>query len=75
MRSFSEIEKKKAKEARDALLEKIMDKTVQLKKTSTEKYGRLLAEVWYNNENINEWMIAKGHAVRYEGDTKTHRWD
>jgi micrococcal nuclease len=75
MKGPSEKEKGRAKLARDTLHDKIMDKVVELKKTSTEKYGRLLAEIWYRGENINEWMVRQGHAVPYEGDTKTYRWD
>ena len=71
----SEEEKKRARDARDALSAKILDKTIDFKKTATEKYGRLLAEVWLENENICEWMLAQGHAVAYDGGTKTQNWE
>lgn len=32
-----------------------------------EKYGRWLAEVWVNDVNINDEMVATGHAVAYSG--------
>ena len=69
----SAIEKRKAHEARDALVGKILNQIVDLKQVGTEKYGRLLAEVWLGNENVCEWMLAQGHAVPYNGGTKTEQ--
>ena len=45
---------------------------VTLKNVDTEKYGRILADVYLDDENINEWLISKEYAVRYGGGTK-HR--
>ena len=63
-------EKECAKLARDALKELILNKTVHLRNVQTEKYGRLLAEVVFCGENMNEWMITKRFAVKYDGGTK-----
>jgi hypothetical protein len=52
-----------------------MDKVVVLRKVGTEKYGRLLAEIWCDRENVCEWMVAQGHAVPYNGKAKTFDWD
>ena len=56
--------------ARDALSEKILYKDVELINVQTEKYGRLLAEVVFNGQNMNEWMITQRFAVKYDGGTK-----
>ena len=56
-----------------ALVGKILNQIVDLKQVGTEKYGRLLAEVWLGNENVCEWMLAQGHAVPYNGGTKTEQ--
>ena len=63
-------EKELAKEIRDILQKKIMNKMVELKNTSNEKYGRLLADVYLDDICINDWMIEQGYAVRYDGGTK-----
>lgn len=59
-----------AKKIRDTLQTKLMNKIVQLKNTSSEKYGRLLADVYLDGVCINTWMIEQGFAVRYDGGTK-----
>jgi len=63
-------EKDLAKKIRDTLQTKLMNKIVQLKNTSSEKYGRLLADVYLDGVCINTWMIEQGFAVRYDGGTK-----
>jgi len=63
-------EKEAAKVARDALADKILNKYVVLKNIDTEKYGRILADVYLDDININEWLINKRYAVPYEGGTK-----
>tara|TARA_Y200000002_G_scaffold377082_1_gene382058 strand:- start:1254 stop:1724 length:471 start_codon:yes stop_codon:yes gene_type:complete len=65
-----ENEKKHALIARDALSERILNKIVRLENVESEKYGRLLADVYLDNDNLNEWMIEKNYAVKYAGDTK-----
>ena len=63
-------EKELAKRARDALSSLIMNKNVILKNVETEKYGRLLAEVYVDDININNYMIENKYAVKYDGGTK-----
>lgn len=63
-------EKDLAKHIRNTLHDKIFDKIVELKNTSSEKYGRLLADVYLDGICINEWLIDQGFAVKYNGGTK-----
>ena len=63
-------EKEIAKKARDELSTLILNKTVTLKNVQSEKYGRILAEVYLEDVCINEWMIEKKFAVKYDGGTK-----
>ena len=63
-------EKELAKKARDALSNIVMDKMVVLKNVSTEKYGRLLADVYIGDLCLNEWMLENKYAVKYDGGTK-----
>ena len=63
-------EKEIAKKARDELSALIMNKTVILKNVQSEKYGRILAEVYLEDVCLNDWMIEKKFAVKYDGGTK-----
>lgn len=63
--------KTRAIQARDALRELIMNKIVELKNVEYEKYGRLMAHVYVNGINVNEWMIQNGHGIVYTGGKKT----
>ena len=51
--------------ARDALRAKILGKEITIKtyKDKTGKYGRLLVEVFSEDININEWLVAEGLGV------------
>lgn len=62
--------KKLAKQSRDALYELVFDKNVILKDVTTEKYGRLLANVYINDIHVNQWMLDNKYAVKYDGGTK-----
>jgi endonuclease YncB( thermonuclease family) len=63
-------QKELAMSARDALNAKVMGKIVVLKNTSLEKYGRVLADVFLEDENMSEWMISNKYAVAYDGGNK-----
>ena len=67
----TEDEKKMALEARNKLSELIMNKRVVLKNVSTEKYGRILADVYLDDTiHINQWLVDNRYAVKYDGGTK-----
>ena len=77
IKTTSAIEKKLAILSRDALSSLIMDKIVFLKNISIEKYGRILADVYLDELNVNAWMIEKGYAIKYNGGTKNrpNEWE
>ena len=70
-------EKELAINARDALANKIMRKNVTLQNVSLEKYGRLLADVYCDGVNMNQWMLDNKFALPYDGGKKTRpsEWD
>lgn len=77
IRGKSDAEKELAYFVRDALTEKIMGKIVELRNVSNEKYGRILANVYLDEQHINEWLVDENFAVYYDGGKK-HRpasWD
>ena len=78
LRGKTEQEKEKARVARDALSDVILNKVVDLKNMTVEvKWGRLLADVWFGETHVNTFMLQEGYAVPYGGAyglTKTHVW-
>ena len=67
-KSSDEIEA--AKQARDALSKLILHKEIILKNVATEKYGRVLADVYLDDLCVNHWLIKECYAVKYDGGTK-----
>lgn len=57
-------EKEEGTKSRDWLREQILNKEVELEtiKDKKGKYGRYLAVIWYNKENINNKLVSKGYA-------------
>lgn len=66
----NEDEKEIAKKARNELSAMIMNKEVTLKNVQSEKYGRILADVYLEDICLNTWLIEKRFAVKYDGGTK-----
>lgn len=71
MRTSDPNEKAIAIKAGDVLRQRLMDSIVQLDDLNTDKYGRLLANVWHNDVNMSDWLILQRLAVVYDGGTKT----
>jgi endonuclease YncB( thermonuclease family) len=76
-RGSSENEKKHAIISRDALHELIYGKMITLHNISTEKYGRILADIYIDGIHVNKWLIDNNYAVPYDGGTKVRdiEWD
>ena len=65
-----ESEKKCAKMARDFLKKRILGRIVKLKNVRSEKYGRVLADVFYKNQSCGEMLVKRRLAVEYAGGKK-----
>lgn len=63
-------EKECAQIAKQEMTELVLNKIVTLKNIDTEKYGRILADVYVNDLHVNQHMIDKRLAVIYDGGTK-----
>lgn len=70
IKTKNEEEKSCAKEVRDELIKLILNKEIQLKNIKSEKYGRILADVYLNDLHINKWLVENRYAVNYDGGTK-----
>ena len=51
-------------------MNQIYGKEVELKNIATEKYGRILADVYYNDLSIGELLKNERLAVSYDGGKK-----
>tara|TARA_R110002050_G_scaffold14578_1_gene45786 strand:+ start:121 stop:552 length:432 start_codon:yes stop_codon:yes gene_type:complete len=59
--------------SKEFLKQAVADEKVVLKtklKDSRGKFGRVLAEVWVNDHNVNQNMVEANHAVAYFGQSK-----
>jgi micrococcal nuclease len=70
LKTKNEIEKKAGLFVRDKLIEKILYQVITINIIEYDKYGRLLAEIYLNDENINDWLLNNKFAVPYNGKTK-----
>jgi endonuclease YncB( thermonuclease family) len=70
LKTSDKKQKKKAIEAKDALVSLIYGKKVYLRNVQTEKYGRLLADVYIGKVNVNQYMLDNKFAEPYDGGAK-----
>jgi endonuclease YncB( thermonuclease family) len=72
MHGINEDEKQAAKNSQKALENLILHHDIILKNIQTEKYGRILADVYLGDLHINNWMLQNKFAIQYDGGTKIH---
>jgi endonuclease YncB( thermonuclease family) len=77
IKSKSPVEKELALNSKMCLSNVILGQIVQLKNVSTEKYGRILADVYVDDVSVNKWMLENKLAVPYNGGKKIRspEWD
>ena len=65
------LEREEGIKARDELRGRILYKNVLIrtKKDKKGKYGRWLAVIFYDEKNINEWLLRRGFAKPYDKST------
>ena len=63
-------EKECAKIAKQEVTDLVLNKIVFLKNVQTEKYGRVLADVYINDLHLNNHLVNNRLAVSYDGGTK-----
>ena len=69
-KGVSDEEKEAAKVARDFVSNLVLNKFVRLENIQSEKYGRILADVFIGNIHLNELLVKERYAVEYDGGTK-----
>jgi len=69
-KDITEEEKVAAQLARDYVSNLILNKYIRLENIQTEKYGRILADVFVDEIHLNELLIKERYAVKYDGGHK-----
>jgi len=69
-KGISDEEKEAAKLARDFVSNLVLNKFVRLENIQSEKYGRILANVYIGDIHLNELLIKERYAIKYDGGTK-----
>lgn len=69
-KNISEDEKNAAINARDFVSDLVLNKFVRLENVNTEKYGRILADVYIGTIHLNKQLLKDRFAVPYDGGTK-----
>ena len=69
-KDITEDEKTAAKIARDFVASLVLNKYVRLENMETEKYGRILADVYVGDIHLNQLLLKERYAVEYDGGTK-----
>ena len=69
-KGVSDDEKEAAKLARDFVSKLVLNKYVRLENIESEKYGRILTDVYIGNIHLNELLLKERYAVKYDGGTK-----
>ena len=54
-----------AKEARNYLIELVVGRKVTIRRITTDRYGRTVAEIFVNGSNVQQQLVANGHASIY----------
>ena len=70
IRSKDKDEQRFAKASRDYLRSLILDKVVHVKCGKFDKYGRVLVYITMSGLDINQHLLDKGYAYKYNGGTK-----
>ena len=71
-----DLEIQAARAAKNFLISQVMSTPEQLifiKCKDFDKYGRLLIEIFSENNSINEWLIDNSYAKKYDGGKKS-KW-
>ena len=73
MNSSDPVIREKAKEAKQFVVENLLNKEVQIKSHKTDKYGRWLGEIFIkeSGNSINQMLLENNLAVAYFGGAKS----
>ena len=71
MRGRGAEEKKAAKAVRDIVISLCRHKICELEKSGTDKYGRMIADIWlHSGIRLSDFLLSWGLARPYAGGTR-----
>jgi micrococcal nuclease len=70
IRTKCDVEKKYALMAKEVLLDRILNRVVELRNVDYDKYGRILADVFDGGISLANWICEQGLGVHYDGGHK-----
>lgn len=73
LRGGASLEQSAAEIVRDELMKMILNKYVRIKVQGNDKYGRLLADIWLDedSDSINKWLLDNKYAIPYDGGKRS----
>ncbi len=69
-KDIGDDEKEAAKAAREFVYKLVFNKYIRLENVESEKYGRILADVYVGDIHLNNLLLKERYAVKYDGGTK-----
>lgn len=73
IRTDDKTEKENAVTCRDVLKERILNEIIEIQNVKKDKYGRLLAEVIHQGQNINDWLLDQNLVAVYAAQKPIRR--
>jgi micrococcal nuclease len=70
-KDVSNDEKEAAKSAREFVHNIVFNKYVRLENIESEKYGRILADVYIGDIHLNDLLLKERYAIKYDGGKKS----
>jgi len=58
--------RQKAANAKERMIELLTGKDILIRTEKADSFGRFLAEVWLDEMNVNDWLLAEGLAVPFK---------
>ena len=52
-------------QARAALEQRVLRRDVRFATVAEDTYGRLIADVWFEGDDVSAWLVRRGHAWSY----------
>lgn len=61
-----ELSTDQGQKVKQIMIDKLQGKAVEVSSEGKDKYGRWLAVVYLEGDNINQWLLDNAYAVKYE---------
>ena len=66
----TEDEKEHAIKAKNALSSLILNKKIKIDNIKNDEYGGMLADIYLDDINVNDWLVEEKYAIKYTKENK-----